>query len=286
VYRVFQRTPLFEPRTRKPLAGACSSQSTIKPPIARGSIESIAIQGRGSSGRGFQPEPYSAAGAAKSGSALDAVAVGASAGLQSSISTSAIQTVPLPPSPATTANSIEPSAERRAAARRAPGKIDVPAVHPHPGPAQGKPQVLIHVPPDVLTRAVDQLQFQMISPGRDRAGEIFHRVLLRHPLLQRAARDDKASTPFEIEIHLQRRYAPREYRSQLQLPRCLKRWVAIRTEWRIRRTFLVSFDIECVMTDKYDTILRQRRHAGSNNHQENRGSTTHVIRIPPDPLEG
>jgi hypothetical protein len=36
-------------------------------------------------------------------------------------------------------------------------------------------------------------------------------------LFQRTARDHKAATPFEIEIHLQRRQAPGEYRRELQL---------------------------------------------------------------------
>ena len=85
----------------------------IKPPIARGSIESIAIQGFGSSGRGLHPEPTNAAEASKSGSALEAVALGDCVGLRSSISTSASHQVPLPPSPATMASSKLPSALMR-----------------------------------------------------------------------------------------------------------------------------------------------------------------------------
>ena len=85
--------------------------------------KSIAIHGRRSSGRGFHPDPINAADASKPGSSLEAAAVGACVGLQSSIGTSAIHSVPLPPSPATMAISIEPRARRCAAARRDPRQI-------------------------------------------------------------------------------------------------------------------------------------------------------------------
>src|SRR5258708_37593521 len=103
-----------------------------------------------------------------------------------------------------------------AAARRTPGKIDVPAVHSHSGPALGKPQVPLRMPTHVLARGVDQLELQMIHCAAAAQAKT-HRILLRHPLLQRAARDYKAPSPFEIEIHLQGRQAPGEYRRELQL---------------------------------------------------------------------
>src|ERR1700733_1388146 len=85
----------------------------MRPPIVRGCFESITIQGRGSSGSGFQPELPKAASGANPGSALDALNSGGSVGPRFSISSPEIQTVPLPPSPATMANSIEPSCRRR-----------------------------------------------------------------------------------------------------------------------------------------------------------------------------
>ena len=191
---------------RKPLAGARTSQSMMRPPTVRGCFESITIHGRGSSGRGFQPGPSKAAAAPNSGNALDALTLGASVGSQSSIS-------------------IRNPYRALAALARDDGKLDEPELrtrrrstvprrnrspgsHLHVLPARRGMQVALHIPPNVLARGIDQFQLQIID-GAAAAQPKMHRVLLRHLAAQRVPRDDEAPTVLEIEIHSQRRDAPR-----------------------------------------------------------------------------
>ena len=128
---------------------------------------------------------------------------------------SAIHIVPLPPSPATMANSMEPRCEMRCRSTD-PRQTRSPGSHLHALPSRRKLEVLLHISPHVLTRGIHQFQFQII----DRAAAAqpkMHRVLLRHRAAQYVPRDDEASIVLEIEIHSQRRNAPREYRGKHEL---------------------------------------------------------------------
>src|SRR6202034_1190396 len=55
----------------------------------------------------------------------------------------------------------EPELRYGGTARRTPRKFDVPALHHEPLPALRQPEVLEHVPPDVLPARVDQLELEI-----------------------------------------------------------------------------------------------------------------------------
>ena len=115
-----------------------------------------------------------------------------------------MRTLPAPPSPATMASSMNPSCAMAA-----------PLEGPHANSMSRlcttnrfqrwrQPQVLEHVPPDVLPARVDQLELEIIDRAASAQPEL-HGVVGRHAPLDRAARDHESFAALEIEVHLQRR---------------------------------------------------------------------------------
>jgi len=98
----------------------------------------------------------------------------------------------------------EPELRDGGAARRTPREFDVPALHHEPLPAWRQPQVLDHVPPDVLPARVDQLQLEIIDRAASAQPEL-HGVVGRHAPIDRVARDHESFAALEVEVHLQRR---------------------------------------------------------------------------------
>ena len=203
--------------------------------MVRGSIESIVIQGRNRRVEVSSPGPQGR-GRAKSGSALEAAARRSSVGPRSSISTSAIQSVPLPPSPATMANSIEPSSEMPLPLEGPQAKSMSRLWIVSSFPARAAAQILAaHSRQTFWPVASTSLSSRLLTAPRPRSRKC-HRVLFRHRCGCSARRaTTKPPPPLKSKSISQCRTRPADAAWTASARRCRKRSVAIRRERRIRR---------------------------------------------------
>ncbi len=181
------------------------------PPKVRASLQSMVIQGLRSSGRGLQPVPTNACVASNCGSALDALAVGLCKGVQSSILRSAIHTVPAPPSPATMANSSEPSCDKLLLPLAGPQANSMSRLSTlmrfHRVGSRKSFSTYRHT-----LRPVGSMSFssRCIHPSPAPQPKM-HGVLRRHGAAEPTASDDEALAALEVVLHSQSRCAPRQH---------------------------------------------------------------------------